>query len=124
MIMKDESPQLLQMHEPTHLQFSSQDERRAYEARQLLWMRYEDHRGHITERVVEVYKPGEGEMILTWCRLQQEPRAFARHRIKSWRLLPERFTFEPMVAQYWNEERGPDMWNTRSWRLWLQQQYE
>ena len=80
--------------------FTAEDEHQAYTAGQLVWIRYEDKSGMVTERVVEIYRPGDKEVIYTWCRRKQAPRTFVRRNIRNWRLLPERFDFDPIVAKY------------------------
>ena len=76
----------------------------------------------VTERVVEIYRPGDGEVIYTWCRRKQAPRTFIRGNIRRWRLLPERFDFDPNVAQYWDEERSRERVEKNPWRRWLKRQ--
>lgn len=120
--LKDEPTPLAQMDAPTDRLFSYQDERRAYKARQALWIRYQDKAGHVTERVVEIYHPENDEVLFTWCRLKQEPRTFARRNIQSWQLLPDRFNFDPVVARFWKDEGTLGLGDGMPWRRWLQDQ--
>lgn len=114
-----EPAELVDMTEPTDRLFTYKDERHAYKARQPLWMRYQDKAGTITERVVEIYNPEDDEVLFTWCRMKQEPRTFARRNIQSWRLLPERFVFDPLVARYWKEEGTLGAGDSIPWRRWI-----
>lgn len=116
------APELAVMPESTSRFFTYQDERHAAAARQRLWMRYEDREGHVTERTVEIYHPENDEVIFAWCRLKREPRTFARRSIQRWQLLPERFEFDPVVDQYWDEEGTRDMSEKLPWRRWLSMQ--
>ncbi|UVT17219.1 MAG: hypothetical protein H8K04_06645 [Nitrospira sp.] len=102
--------------------FTAEDERHAFEAGQPIWIRYEDKSGVVTERVVEIYRPSEDEVIYTWCRRKRAPRTFVRRKISHWRLLPERFDFDPIVAQYWNEEWLRERFEKNPWRRWLRRQ--
>lgn len=122
--LKSEQGNLIRMDEPTSRLFTYQDERKAFKARQPLWIRYQDKSGSITERIVEIYHPKNDEVLFTWCRMKQEPHTFARRNIQSWRLLPEQFQFDPIVAQYWEEEGTLDISEKLPWRRWLQQQPE
>lgn len=102
--------------------FTSEDEHKAFKAGQPVWIRYEDKSGTITERVVEIYRPGDNEVIFTWCRRKQAPRTFVRRNIRNWRLLTERFDFDPIVARYWDEEGTRDRSEKSPWRRWLRRQ--
>lgn len=117
---------LIEMPEPTTRLLTYEEESRAAWARQRLWMQYQykDKSGHITERTVEIYQPERDEVLFTWCRLKQEPRTFARRNILQWRLLPERFEYDPIVARYWDEEAGLDQSEKMPWRRWLELQPE
>lgn len=110
------------MPAPTSRLFTYQDERRAAQSRQRLWIRYQDRGGNITERTVELYQPEDDEYIFTWCCLKREPRTFARRSIQSWQLLPEQFAFDPIVNQYWEEEGTRDLSEKLPWRRWLDDQ--
>lgn len=102
--------------------FTSEDEHHAFRTGRPVWIRYADKAGHVTERVVEIYRPGEDEVIFTWCRRKRAPRTFVRRNIHNWRLLPERFDFDPVVAQYWDEEGTRDRSEKSPWRRWLRRQ--
>ena len=121
-VLKADVHELVHMPEPTNRLFTYQDERRAAAARQRLWIRYQDKSGHVTERVIEIYHPENDEVVFAWCCLKREPRTFARRSVQSWQLLPERFDFDPIVAQYWDEEGTLDLSEKLPWRRWLQQQ--
>lgn len=108
--------------EPHSSLFTSEDELNAFKAGQPIWIRYEDTSGTITERVVEIYRPRDDEVIYTWCRRKQAPRTFVRRNIRSWRLLEERFDFDPVVARYWDEEGTRDRSEKSPWRRWLRRQ--
>lgn len=112
-------PNLVDMPESTDRLFSYKDERQASKARQRLWMRYQDRSGHVTERKVEIYHPENDEVVFAGCCLARAPRTFARRSIQSWQLLPERFEFDPVVDQYWEEEGTRDMSEKLPWRRWL-----
>jgi hypothetical protein len=112
----------LYMAEPTNRPFTARDERRTFRARQALWIRYEDTLGNVRESIVEVYHPGYREVIFTWCRRVLEPRAFARRSIQSWRLLNERYTFDQVTAQYWEEEGACNGSKRVPWTWWLREQ--
>jgi hypothetical protein len=116
------STALVQMPDATTRLFTYEDECRAAQARQRLWMRYEDRQGHVTERTVEIYQPEDDEVIFAWCSLARAPRTFARQSIQSWRLMPDRFVFDPIIAQYWEEEGTRDMSEKLPWRRWLDDQ--
>lgn len=118
------SSDFIEMAEPTSRPFTSRDERGAFRARQALWIRYEDNFGNVRESIVEMYHPADRDVIFTWCRLVMEPRAFARRRIQSWRLLNERYTFDPVAAQYWDEEGAFDGSKRVPWSWWLREQLE
>ncbi|HSL03725.1 MAG TPA: WYL domain-containing protein [Nitrospiraceae bacterium] len=115
-------PALIEMPNLTDRLFTYKDERQAANARQRLWMRYQDRSGHVTERTVEIYHPENDEVVFAWCCLARAPRTFARRSIQSWQLLPERFEFDPVVAQYWEEEGTRDMSEKLPWRRWLSDQ--
>jgi hypothetical protein len=102
--------------------FTSEDEHQAFRAGQPVWIRYEDTAGNVTERVVEIYRPGDEEVIFTWCRRKRAPRTFVRRNIHQWRLLPERFDFDPIVAKYWDEEGIRERLEKNPWRRWLRRQ--
>ena len=123
-VLKRDSSDFIQMPEPTTRPFTSRDERRAFRARQTLWIRYEDSLGNVGDSIVEVYHPGDRDVIFTWCRLVLEPRTFARRRIQSWRLLNEQYTFDPVTAQYWDEEGAFDGSRRVPWTWWLRKQIE
>lgn len=110
------------MPEPHSRPLTSEDELKAFKDGQPIWIRYEDQSGKITERVIEIYRPGDSEMLFTWCRRKQAPRAFLRRNIRNWRLLPERFNFDPIVAQYWDEETIRGRTEKNPWRRWLRRQ--
>lgn len=113
---------LIDMPTATSRLFTYQDEQRAAQARQRLWIRYEDRAGHVTERIVEIYQPEDDEVLFTWCCLARAPRTFARRSIQSWRLLPDTFVFDPIINQYWEEEGTRDMDEKLPWRRWLDTQ--
>ena len=115
-------PDLISMPETTGRLFTYRDERQAAKARQRLWMRYQDRSGHVTERKVEIYHPESDEVVFAWCCLARAPRTFARRSIQSWQLLPERFEFDAVVDQYWEEEGTRDMSEKLPWRRWLSDQ--
>lgn len=117
-----ETAELVNMPEPHSRLLTAEDEHHAYRAAQPIWIRYEDKSGTVTERVVEIYRPGNAEVIHAWCRRKQAPRTFARRNIRNWRLLPERFDFDPIVAQYWDEEGTRDRSEKNPWRRWLRRQ--
>jgi tetratricopeptide (TPR) repeat protein len=98
------------------------DELQAARTRQRLWIRYSDRGGNVTERKIEIYHPEDDEYVFAWCCSKQEPRTFNRRSIQSWKLLPERFEFDPIVEQYWREEGTRDQSEKLPWRRWLQLQ--
>ena len=114
--LKVEPAELDNMPEPHSRLLTSDDEHNAFKAGQPIWIRYEDKSGTVTERVVEIYRPGNDEVIYTWCRRKQDPRTFARRNIRNWRLLPERFDFDPIVARYWDEGGTRDRSEKNPWR--------
>lgn len=116
--------QLVQMNEPTSRLLTYKDELKAYKSRQRLWIRYRDKNSNITERKVEIYNPEDDEVLYTWCCLKKEPRTFARRNIEAWQLLQERYEFDPVVAQYWEEEGTRDISEKLPWRRWLSDQPE
>jgi hypothetical protein len=61
-------------------------------------------------------------VIYTWCRKKRAPRTFVRRNIRQWRLLPERFDFDPIVAKYWDEEGIRERLEKNPWRRWLLRQ--
>lgn len=117
-----EPAELVDLPETHSRLFTAADERRAFEAGQPIWIRYEDSSGLVTERVVEIYRPGHDEVIYTWCRRKRASRTFARRKIRDWRVLTERFDFDSIVAKYWDEEGTRDRSEKRPWRRWLQRQ--
>lgn len=118
------APDLIDMPEPTDKTFTYRVEQQTAKARQRLWMRYQDRSGHITERIIEIYHPEDDAVVFAWCCLKRGPRTFARHSIQLWRLLPERFEFDPIVDQYWEEEGTRDMSDKLPWLRWLESQPE
>jgi hypothetical protein len=102
--------------------FTAEDEHKVFTAGQAVWIRYEDKAGTVTERIVEIYRPGDGDVIFTWCRRKRAPRTFVRRNIHQWRLLPERFDFDPIVAKYWDEEGIRERVEKNPWRRWLRRQ--
>ncbi|MDK2744304.1 MAG: hypothetical protein H8K03_11215 [Nitrospira sp.] len=117
-----EPAELIDRPDTHHQLLTADNERRAFEAGQPVWIRYEDSSGLVTERVVEIYRPSHDEVIYTWCRRKQAPRTFARRNIRDWRVLPERFDFDPIVAKYWDEEGTRDRSVKSPWRDWLRRQ--
>ena len=120
--LKADPAELDNMPEPHSRLFTSDDEHQAFKAGQPMWIRYEDSSGTVTERVVEIYRPREDEVIYTWCRQKRAPRTFVRRNIHNWRLLPERFDFDPIVARYWDEEGIRERLEKNPWRRWLRRQ--
>lgn len=120
--LRDKPAELVNMPESHSRPLTSDDEHHAFKVGQPIWIRYEDKSGMVTERVVEIYRPSDDEVIYTWCRRKQAPRTFARRNIRNWRLLPERFDFDPIVAQYWDEEGTRDRSEKNPWRRWLRRQ--
>ena len=110
------------MPEPHSRLFTADDEHQAFRAGQPVWIQYEDKSGAITERIIEIYRPRDDEVIYTWCRRKQAPRTFVRRNIHQWRLLPEHFDFDPIVARYWDEEGIRERLEKNPWRRWLQRQ--
>ena len=117
-----ENRSLVDMPETTTRLITYDDELRAARARQRIWIRYEDRAGNTTERKIEIYHPEDDEYLFAWCCSKLEPRTFARRSIRSWRLLPERGEFDPVVEQYWREEGTRDQAEKLPWRRWLQNQ--
>ena len=120
--LKVDPAELDNIPEPHSRLFTSDDEHQAFTAGQPVWIRYEDKSGAITERVVEIYRPSDDEVIYTWCRRKQAPRTFVRRNIHQWRLLPEHFDFDPIVARYWDEEGIRERVEKNPWRRWLRRQ--
>jgi predicted DNA-binding transcriptional regulator YafY len=120
--LRDEPAELITIPEPNNRLLSADDERHAFKTGQPIWIRYKDTSGTVTERVVEIYRPRDDEVIYTWCRRKQAPRTFVRRNIHQWRLLPERFDFDPIVAQYWDEEGTRDRSEKAPWNRWLRRQ--
>ena len=102
--------------------FTAEDEQHAFKTGQPVWIRYEDQSGTVTERVVEIYRPGPTDVIFTWCRRKQAPRTFIRRNIRNGRMLPERFDFDPIVAKYWDEDGIRERLEKNPWRRWLRRQ--
>jgi hypothetical protein len=121
-VFKPDLLDCIYMAEPTNRAFTAWDERRAFRGRQALWIRYEDTLRNVRQSIVEVYHPGNREVIFTWCRRVQEPRAFARRSIQSWQLLNERYTFDQVTAQYWEEEGTCNGSKRVPWTWWLREQ--
>ena len=119
---RDELPELVNISAPHSRLFTADDEHHAFKAGQPIWIRYEDRSGTVTERVVEIYRPSDDEVIYTWCRRKRAPRTFVRRNIHKWRLLPERFDFDPIVARYWDEEGTRDRSEKSPWKRWLRRQ--
>ena len=118
------APGLIDMPEATTRLLTYQDERHAATARQRLWIQYEDRACNTTERNIEIYHPEDDEYVFAWCCSKLEPRTFARRSICCWRLLPERFEFDPIIEQYWREEGTRDMSEKMPWRRWIDNQPE
>ena len=119
---KVESAEPIKIPAPDCGLFTAEDEHHAFRTGQPVWIRYEDKAGNVTERVVEIYRPGDEEVIFTWCRRKRAPRTFMRRNIHQWRLLPERFDFDPIVARYWDEEGIRERLEKNPWRRWLRRQ--
>ena len=125
---RDTSTPTVEASEPIKTQhpdcglFTTEDEQTAFKAGQPVWIRYEDKSGTVTERVVEIYRPGQHDVIFTWCRTKRAPRTFVRRNIRNWRMLPERFDFDPIVAKYWDEEGIRERLEKNPWRRWLRRQ--
>ena len=119
---KVESAEPIKIPAPDCGLFTAENEHHAFRTGQPVWIRYEDKAGNVTERVVEIYRPGDEEVIFTWCRRKRAPRTFVRRNIHQWRLLPERFDFDPIVAKYWDEEGIRERLEKNPWRRWLQRQ--
>jgi len=117
-----EHTEVVDMPEPHSRPLTADEEHQAFTAGQPVWIRYEDKSGAITERVIEIYRPRDDEVIYTWCRRKQAPRTFVRRNIHQWRLLPEHFDFDPVVARYWDEEGTRDRLEKSPWRRWLRRQ--
>jgi len=122
-LYKEDEPAELDNLPETHTRmFTADDEHQAFKVGQPIWIQYEDTAGRVTERVIEIYRPGDGEVIYTWCRRKRTPRTFVRSNIRKWRLLPERFDFDRNVAKYWDEERIRERFAKNPWRRWLERQ--
>lgn len=125
---RDTSTPTVESSEPINTQhpdrglFTTEDEQNAFKAGQPVWIRYEDKSGTVTERVVEIYRPGQNDVIFTWCRTKRAPRTFVRRNIRNWRILPERCDFDPIVAKYWDEEGIRERLEKNPWRRWLRRQ--
>ena len=74
--------ELIKIPDPDCGLFTTEHEHQAYTAGQPVLIRYEDKSGTVTERVVEIYRPGDNEVIFTWCRRRQAPRTFVRRNIR------------------------------------------
>ena len=72
--LRDEPAELITIPEPNNRLLSADDERHAFKTGQPIWIRYKDTSGTVTERVVEIYRPRDDEVIYTWCR-RSKPRA-------------------------------------------------
>ncbi|MGC4097066.1 MAG: hypothetical protein QM706_08120 [Nitrospira sp.] len=121
-MLKSDSSDCVYMAEPTTGPFTYQDERRAFQAGQSLWIQYKNTLGNVNESIVDVYCPGDRNVIFTWCRLMREPRTFARHNIQRWRLLSERYVVDPVIEKYWDEEGILDGSKRVLWTWWLREQ--
>lgn len=113
------SAALVTMPEASTRLLTYRDELLAAQARQRMWLRYEDRAGNTTERTIEIYHPEDDEYVFAWCCSKLEPRTFARRSIRSWRLLPERFEFDPIIEQYWREEGTRDQSEKLPWKRWI-----
>jgi hypothetical protein len=82
--------------EPHSSLVTSEDELNAF--KEPIWIRYEDKSGTATERVVEIYRPRD-DGYLHVVSSKAAPRTFVRRNILSWRLLEERFDFDPVVPR-------------------------
>lgn len=103
----------------THRRISFLEEQQAAQARQRLWIRYEDYNGNESERKIDIYCPKEDDdYIFAWCCLKQAPRTFNRNKILAWRVLDERFTFNPLVERYFQEEGQRGLEEKISWSRW------
>ena len=116
------APDLIDMPEPSTRLLTYRVERHAATARQRLWIQYEDRAGNTTERTIHIYHPIDDEYVFSWCCSKLEPRTFARRSIRKWQLLPERFEFDLVVDQYWEEEGTRDMSEKIPWQRWLDSQ--
>lgn len=112
---------LITMAKPTKRAFTNADELHAATSRQRLWIQYEDYNGNESEREVDVYCPrADDPYIFTWCHLKGEPRTFKRENISAWQFLDGRYTVNPLVEQFWNEEGGRNPKDTIPWKRWLE----
>ena len=73
---------------------------------------------------LELKHPKDDEYVFAWCCSKLEPRTFARRSIRSWRLLPQRFEFYPVIERYWREEGTREMSERLPWRRWIEHQSE
>lgn len=120
--LRSGSSDCVHMAEPTTELFTHQDERRAFQAGQALWIQYKDTLGNVNESIVEVYCPGDRNVIFTWCRVVREPRTFRRHNIQRWHLLNERYIVDSLIEKYWDEEGILDGSRRVPWTWWLREQ--
>ena len=104
--------------------FTYDDERRAADERLILWMRYVDAQGKLTERTVHIYAPEDDDYFFGWCNRAQAPRTFRCDRIQAWKLLDERFRYDPRVIQWWKAFHDKPTCQQMDWQEWLQERKE
>ena len=64
--LRDKLAELVNMPESHSRPLTSDDEHHAFKVGQPIWIRYEDKSGMVTERVIEIYRPSDDEVIYTW----------------------------------------------------------
>ena len=64
--LRDKPAELVNMPESHSRPLTSDDEHHAFKVGQPIWIRYEDKSGMVTERVIEIYRPSDDEVIYTW----------------------------------------------------------
>ena len=98
-----------------------QDEVDLAKDRRVLRITYRGESGDVNKLDLEMYRPRDDVYAYAFCRRQKEPQAFLIEGILDWKVLPQRFTYNPLVDE-WFDTFGPSSSEPRpNWRIWLHQ---
>ena len=89
--------------------------------RQVVRVTYRDESGDVTKLDLDIYRPRDDVYAYAYCRRQKEPRTFLIEGILDWKVLPQRFTYNPLVDE-WFDTFGPSSSEARpNWKVWVHQ---
>ena len=84
-------PPLQPMTAPSTEPFLLRYARQAAQEQRLVWFRYRQPDGQVTEGPVEIYHTTGNGHVMGWCRTRRCRCTFRRDRVLAWQLLDKRF---------------------------------